>query len=341
MSPALHSAGAEGGGHGHGATGGDISPGLPVTCEDLVFRRGDRTVLDIPGLSFAEGRTTALLGPNGSGKSTLLRLVAGLERPSSGKVLVGGRAAAGDRATREHVAFAFQRPVFLTGGVGQNLSLGLRLRGLSRKEADRRAKEAAELCGVGHLWGRDAARLSGGEAQRANLARALALRAPVTLLDEPLAGLDAPARTALLNDLPGILHAVGGTAIVVTHDRDEALRLGDDMAVLLGGRVRARGTRAEVFGSPPDAETAAFLGYLLVPEDGGGRAGVAPGALRPGPGEVEFDLVVRRVQDVGAWVEVLGEVRGVPVTVTVPAGEAVGARMTVSASTRAVQRYRE
>jgi ABC-type sugar transport system ATPase subunit len=150
---------------------------MEARLEQVRFAYGDRPVLDVPELGLAEGRVTALLGPNGSGKSTLLRLLAGLERPRTGRVLVGGRPA---REARASVAYAFQEAVFLSGSLRANLDLALRLRGLPAPERRTRLAEAATACGVAHLLDRPAGRLSGGEAQRANLARTLSLRAHET-----------------------------------------------------------------------------------------------------------------------------------------------------------------
>jgi len=277
---------------------------MDVRIEGLRFSYGRRDVLGIPGLTFAEGRTTALLGRNGSGKTTLLRLIAAIERVRTGVVLIGGQPATPSRV-RETVALAFQQPVFLTSTVRANLDLALRLRKLPPAERERRIAEAARACGVDHLLDRGAVRLSGGEARRVNLARALALRAPVTLLDEPLAGLDGPARRNLLHDLPGLLRDFATTTILVTHDREEALRLGDDIVVLSEGQARASGPKHEVFRQPPDPETAELLGYTVIDSDAGPVA-VAPGALHPGPGDVTFRLEVEEFVDFGSHAEAFG-----------------------------------
>lgn len=312
---------------------------MEVRVDGLRFLRGRDYVLDVPDLLFPSGGTTALVGPNGAGKSTLLRLIAGLERPSAGVVSIGGTPVRPNGRARSRVAFAFQQAVFVGGSVRQNLDLALRLRGMTGEERRTRAAEAAAACGVAHLLDRQAHRLSGGEAQRVNLARALSLRAPVTLLDEPLAGLDAPSRRQLLHDLPAVLRTFATTAIVVTHDRDEALRLAGALVVLIDGRVHAAGERADVFGKPPDAECAAFLGYTLIPCEASVLA-VAPRALRVGAGEVTFELLVEEVLDFGLRREVWGRIAGVPAVVTAPAGDDVLAgRLTVSAPAATVRRF--
>jgi ABC-type sugar transport system ATPase subunit len=309
---------------------------MNVLIEGVVFRRGARTVVDIPWLALREGATTALIGPNGAGKSTVLRLIAGLERPQAGCVLVGGRPGGADPA---RVAYAFQAATFISGSVRKNVDLALRLRGLPGSERATRIGEAAEACGITALLDRPARRLSGGEAQRANLARALALRAPVTLLDEPLSGLDAPGRRQLLHDLPAMLRRFATTTIVVTHDRDEALRLADDLVVLIEGRVRAAGQRATVFGAPPDGATAAFLGYTLIPGDACIVA-VSPRALRPGRGDFTFEMEVEDVLDYGVRREAWGSIAGVRVSVRLQPGDApMGGRLTVFAPQHTVTRF--
>jgi ABC-type sugar transport system ATPase subunit len=312
---------------------------VKVSFEGVRFERGSRVVLDVPELVFASGRVTALLGPNGSGKSTMLRLIAALERPVSGEVALDDRAVGRDRETRTSLAFAFQDAVFLGGTLRENFDLALRLRGFSAAERATRIEEAAGACGMVDLLDRDARRLSGGEAQRANLARTLSLRAPITLLDEPLAGLDAPGRAQMLEELPALLRRFTATTIVVTHDREEALRLADDLVILLEGRVRAHGAKGEVFRSPPDADVAAFLGYTLL-ESESGIIAVAPGALSEGRGEVCFELAVDAIVDLGSHLEASGRIRGTRVSVRLGGRHAaVGETLSVSAPASAVLRF--
>ena len=309
---------------------------MDARLEGVSFAYGERTVLEVPELTFAPRRVTALVGPNGSGKSTLLRLLAALERPQQGRVRVGGEDA---DAARASVAYAFQEAVFVSGSLRGNLELALRLRGLAAAERESRLEESAAACGVEHLLDRRANRLSGGEAQRANLARTLALRAPLTLLDEPLAGFDEPGRRVLLRELPELLRRFATTTIIVTHDRDEALRLADDLVVLREGRVAASGPKARVFTEPPDPDTAAFLGYTLLPTDLG-PVGVAPGALRPGRGDFTVELCIEEVVDLVTTVELAGTVAGEPVAFTVERGDyAPGGRVTLGAPADAIVQF--
>lgn len=287
---------------------------MDVSFESVRFTRDRQTVLDIPELRIRTGRVTALLGPNGAGKSTLLRLIAGLQAPTSGTVRIGRRAVSGPRQVRDLVAFSFQQPVFLSGSVQANLTLGLELRKVPRDAQVHRVEAAAEALGISSLLRRNAHRLSGGEAQRVNLARALALRAPVTLLDEPLAGLDAPAQRQMLDDLPGLLSEFAPTTVFVTHVREEAMRLADDLVVLMDGRVRAAGEKAMVLRTPPDDETARFLGYTVLPL-GDSSIAVPAWQLAPGPGTHAFQLAVQSVADTGLGLEVGGTIAGETVRV--------------------------
>jgi ABC-type sugar transport system ATPase subunit len=278
-----------------------------ISIRGLRFERDGRMVLDLPALNFPAGSTTAVFGPNGSGKSTLLRVIAGLDRPSAGTVTFG----AGERR-RGDVAIAFQEAVFLRGDVRSNLALGLELRGIEPAERERRIERVARECGIASLLDRRAARLSAGEAQRVNLARTLALAAPVMLLDEPLAGVDRIMRRALLEELPLLLRAVPAatTTLVVTHDREEAFRLAERLVVLIGGRVTAEGESGAVYRAPPDRATAELLGYAILETDSGKLIALPPGGLRRGPGAIGFELQVARVVDMGRHRHATGWIGG-------------------------------
>ncbi len=310
---------------------------MNVSIDSLRFFRGARQVLDVPSLEFTSGRVTALLGPNGSGKSTLLRVMAGLEKPAAGHVRFDGSALS-PRARSQAIAYAFQEAVFLSGTVRANLDLGLRLRKLPPAERAGRLMDAARATGIDILLERDAHALSGGEAQRSNLARALALRAPLTLLDEPLTGLDASGRRQLTNALPRILREFTATSIVVTHDRDEALRIADDIVVLADGRVRAAGPKGVIASRPPDAVTAELFGFTVAPTESGNVA-IAPRSLRPGPGAVSFSLLVEEITDLGTHREVSGTINGSPVSLQWETGiPAPGSTVEIGAPTESVVR---
>jgi ABC-type sugar transport system ATPase subunit len=310
---------------------------MDVSVRDLLFSRDGRRVLEIPELIFPAGTTSAVFGPNGSGKTTLLRLMAGLERPSGGEIRLGGLPA-GDERTRPRVGMAFQSAVFLRGSVRENLDLALRLRRVPLRERQDRIEEAARECGVASLLDRPARQLSGGEAQRVNLARVLALRASVTLLDEPLAGLDRIARNQLLADLPALLTTFAATTILVTHDREEAFRLADRLVIIVAGQVKAAGPKGSVYAQPPDRETAELLGYTVLPAEGR-LVAIPPGGLRPGDGMLPFTLVVDQMIDMGHHMHVVGRIGADRVDLRLPAGRvapAEGAHMRVHAGSEAV-----
>jgi ABC-type sugar transport system ATPase subunit len=292
---------------------------MDVALDGVSVVREGRLVLDLPALAFLSGTTTAVFGPNGSGKTTLLRLVAGLERPARGEVRIGGRPVRpGDRAPR--TAFAFQEQVFVGGSVRRNLALALELRGVAADDRAARIAEAAAECGIGDVLDRPARQLSGGEAQRVNLARALALRAPVTLLDEPLSGIDRLARTQLLDDLPRLLATFATTTVLVTHDREEAFRLAQHLVILVDGVVRAAGSSGAVFRAPADRTVAELLGYTVLPCDARHIA-VPPGGLVFGEGSPGFSLVVERVVDMGNHRHAVGRVGEVRVDLRLAHGD--------------------
>jgi putative spermidine/putrescine transport system ATP-binding protein len=274
-----------------------------VTLDGVRVERDRRLVLDVPSLTFRGGRTTAILGPNGSGKTTLLRLIAGLEHPRTGRVSIGGSPA----GMRQRLAYVFQEQVFLRQSVRDNLELGLRLRGVEQAARRRRIDEAADLVGVAHLLDRQADRLSGGEGRRVSLARALCLRAPLVLLDEPLAGLDERAYSRLIDELPRIVDAFHATTLLVTHRPEEALRLAQDLVVLVDGKVHAAGDRHEIATNPRVSEVAQALGHTVLAV-GGRRVAVPPGALKVGGGRLEFSMTVDSVVDVLEFREFVGRI---------------------------------
>lgn len=307
---------------------------MDVDIQGLRFARGERVVLDIPSLRLRGNRTTAVLGPNGAGKTTLLRLLAALETPDEGRILRGGVPVGRHARGRQPVAYMFQEHVFLRQSVRHNLELGLSLRRIPRRERSERVQEAARLLGIEHLLDRRADRLSGGEARRASLARALCLRAPLVLLDEPLAGLDPPTYSRLLDELPSLLELFEATTVLVTHDRDEALRLGEDLVVLVDGCVHAAGSRHDVVLHPPGAAVAGMLGYVVLRHEGR-EVGVPADGLKPGPGPVEFWMVVEHMVDLVARQEIVGCIGGVRVHVSSSAAVMMpprGERMLVHAA---------
>ena len=301
---------------------------MDVTLEGVTVERGGRTVLDVSALAFLSGTTTAVFGPNGSGKTTLLRVVGGLDRPRRGVVRVGIEESRRPGAP-PRTAFAFQEQVFVGGTVRRNLDLALALHHVPIAERPARVAETAAECGVADVLDRPARQLSGGESQRVNLARALALRAPVTLLDEPLSGIDRIARTHLLDDLPRLLATFATTTILVTHDREEAFRLAEHLVILVDGVVRAAGSKSAVYRAPADRIVAELLGYTVLPCDSALLA-VPPGGFRLGEHPPGFALHVERVVDMGNHSHLVGRIGAVRVDLRLAPGDPVpGAGATV------------
>jgi ABC-type sugar transport system ATPase subunit len=284
---------------------------MDLEFDGVRVERDRRLVLDIPSLRIRGGRTTAILGPNGSGKTTLLRLIAGLERPRAGSVRFE------PEQSGPFIAYVFQEQVFLRRSVRDNLELGLRLRGIEKEQRHGRVQDAAHLLGVTHLLDRRADHLSGGEARRVSLARALCLRVPLVLLDEPLEGLDERTYVRLLDELPQLLSTFNATTLLVTHDRHEALRLAQDLVVLVDGRALAAGDKRDVVMNPRITQVAEVLGHTVFQVDGR-RLAVPPGALQTGPGRVEFSMVVDGILDLVDHREVAGRVGDVTVRVRLP-----------------------
>jgi tungstate transport system ATP-binding protein len=233
-----------------------------LALENVLLCYGDAFRLEVSSLSVERGEIHAVIGPNGAGKSTLLRLMGLLQQPTQGKVYFHGREvmAAHSLSIRRRMASVFQEPLLLNASVYENAALGLKLRGLDRRAAEQRVLPWLERLGISQLAKRQARSLSGGEAQRTSLARALALDPEILLLDEPFSPLDPPAREALLLDLARILRDTGMTTVFVTHDRDEAFMLGDRVAVLIDGKIHQVGRAPEVFSRPIDETVARFVG---------------------------------------------------------------------------------
>ena len=252
-----------------------------LTLRDVEVRYGDAAVLKIPELNVDRGEILAVIGPNGSGKSTLIRVMGRLQRPERGEVYFHG--SNGSRrdalSVRRRIATVFQEPLLLNATVYENAALGLRLRRLDRRETAQRVRPWLERFGIEHLARRRARSLSGGEAQRTSLVRAMALDPELLLLDEPFSALDPPTREQLLLDLETVLRETGVTTVFVTHDRNEAFMLADRIAVLMHGEILQIGRAAQVFTRPADDKIAAFVGtdtriHAIVEEAGGGTVQV-------------------------------------------------------------------
>lgn len=246
-----------------------MSP-LPVsilTIQNFLVERGGARVLDIPAFSLSEGETLAIIGPNGAGKTTFFLALARLLNPVQGTLLFKGQDVLRPELTisyRRRLAMVFQDPLLLNATVFHNVAAGLKIRRLPKQEIARRVAQYTDMMHIGHLLDRSARSLSGGEAQRANLARAFATEPELILLDEPFANLDAPSRDTLIEDLQLILRQTGTTAIMATHDRLEALRLADRLAVMQEGRIVQIGACQEVMNHPANELVASFVGIETI-----------------------------------------------------------------------------
>ncbi|HTU85349.1 MAG TPA: ABC transporter ATP-binding protein [Solirubrobacteraceae bacterium] len=221
-----------------------------LRCEELSVRRDRREVVHAVSAELRAGEIVALLGPNGAGKSTLLDALAGALPAAHGRVERHGR-----------VAIALQSPDLARRTVLANVMLALAWWGVPRPERAGRAREALRAIGADHLAGRTAAALSGGERRRVHLARAIAVRPDVLLLDEPFAGLDAEVRASLLEDALSALRSQKRATLVVVHDRAEAWALADRLLILIDGRLVASGAPRELLEQPPTVDVARFLGF--------------------------------------------------------------------------------
>lgn len=234
-----------------------------VEIRDLLVKRGEHPALQLEHLAIERGEVLAVVGPNGAGKSTLLLTLARLLKPERGELRFSGQSALAESDTvyRRRVALVMQDPLLFDTSVFDNVASGLRFRGVAKDEIRHKVPLWLERLGVGHLPKRRAGQLSGGEAQRVSLARALVLEPQLLLLDEPFSALDPPTRSRLLEDLGALLKATSTTTIFVTHDLPEAAQLAGRMAVIIGNRLRQVGNPELIFTSPADEAVASFVNY--------------------------------------------------------------------------------
>ena len=234
-----------------------------LEAKNLEVERGGALLLGIPSFSIGKGEILSLIGPNGAGKTTLLQTLSYLLRPFQGEIFFRGKKIETNHSVLEYrrkLAMVFQEPLLFDTTVFNNVASGLKIRGMRRNEIRDRVMEQLSLFGIGHLSDRSAKTLSGGEAQRTSLARAFALRPEVLLLDESFSSLDPPTHDSLIEDLEHILQQTRTTAIFATHDRLEALRLSDRIAVMNGGQIIQIGSPEEVANHPVNELVASFMG---------------------------------------------------------------------------------
>jgi sulfate transport system ATP-binding protein len=232
-----------------------------ITVDRVTKRFGDFVALDDVSLEVPDGSLTALLGPSGSGKSTLLRVIAGLEVPDTGEVIVAGARATHLPARKREIGFVFQHyAAFKHLTVFENVAFGLRIRKRPKEEIQDRVHELLALVGLDGYAKRYPSQLSGGQRQRMALARALAVQPRVLLLDEPFGALDANVRADLRAWLRRLHDQVHVTTVLVTHDQEEAMEVADNLAVLRDGRIEQTGAPREIYDAPANDFVMGFIG---------------------------------------------------------------------------------
>ncbi|AZO66537.1 MULTISPECIES: ABC transporter ATP-binding protein [unclassified Mesorhizobium] len=246
---------------------------------------GPTTVVQDFNLDVEPGEFVSFLGPSGCGKTTVLRMVAGFEEPSAGKIVVAGKDITRLKPNQRNVGMVFQAyALFPNLTVAQNIGFGLKVAGMPKADADRRVAEMLDLIKLPQMGDRYPYQLSGGQQQRIALARAIAPKPKLLLLDEPLSALDAKVRVSLREEIRSIQKRLGITTIFVTHDQEEALSISDRIAVMYGGKAEQVGTPFEIYNRPATKFVANFVGTLNVLE--GTVTDAASGKVRVNTQEV-------------------------------------------------------
>ncbi len=297
---------------------------------------GKVRALDGIDLEVQDKELLVLLGPSGCGKTTLMRIIAGLETPTSGEVLIGGQVVNDLPPRARRIAMVFQSYALYPHKTAfDNIAFPLKAQGLSRAMIKEKVEWAADMLGIAHLLDRKPRELSGGERQRVALARAIVREPTVFLLDEPLSNLDAKLRHAARDELKRFQRSIETTTIYVTHDQVEAMGLGDRIAVMNAGKVRQIGTPHEVYHEPADTFVATFVGTppmnLIARDDV--IIGFRPESFLPKEvynahdDLVKFQFHVRRIEHLGSDRLLYGSLKGkddtpviakLPLTVSVP-----------------------
>jgi putative spermidine/putrescine transport system ATP-binding protein len=228
---------------------------------------GSNTVVQDFSLDVEPGEFVSFLGPSGCGKTTVLRMVAGFEDPSAGKIVVAGKDITRLKPNQRNVGMVFQAyALFPNLTVAQNIAFGLKVAGMNKADADKRVAEMLDMIKLPQMADRYPYQLSGGQQQRIALARAIAPKPKLLLLDEPLSALDAKVRVSLREEIRSIQKKLGITTIFVTHDQEEALSISDRIAVMYGGKAEQVGTPFEIYNRPATKFVANFVGTLNVLE---------------------------------------------------------------------------
>ena len=236
---------------------------LILEARNIQVRAGRALLLDIPSLSVREGEVLSVIGPNGAGKTTLLQTLFSLQKPFQGEIFYRGQPVHADHYAidyRRKLAMVFQEPLLFDTTVFDNVASGLKIRRMKGREIRDLVEEQLKRLGIAHLSGRSARTLSGGEAQRTSLARAFAISPEILFLDEPFASLDPPSRDTLIEDLGRILRQTRTTTLMATHDRLDALRLSDRIAIMKEGQIVQIGSPGAVTRRPANEFVASFVG---------------------------------------------------------------------------------
>jgi sulfate transport system ATP-binding protein len=294
---------------------------MAIEVRNVSKRFGDFTAVDDVSITVGDGALTALLGPSGSGKSTLLRIIAGLDEPDSGEVVIGGEDVTHDPARTRGVGFVFQHYApFKHMTVHDNIAFGLSVRKRAKAEIRERVHELLALVRLEGLAGRYPSQLSGGQLQRMALARALAVQPQVLLLDEPFGALDAQVRAELREWLRRLHDEIHVTTIFVTHDQEEAMEVAEQIVVMNRGAIEQAGAPRDLYETPANEFVMSFIGPVnrigdaflrphdiqILPEaDGTGSEALVERVVHLGF-EVRVELKLHDGRDV--WAQVTREV---------------------------------
>ena len=239
-----------------------------VELKNINKNFGDYKASDNVNFGVEKGKLIGLLGPSGSGKTTILRMIAGLETPDSGDIIIDGVRVNDLAASKRGIGFVFQNyALFRYMTVYDNIAFGLRVQNADKKKIDERVRELIKLIGLEGLEKRYPSQLSGGQRQRVAFARALAPNPQLLLLDEPFAAIDAKVRKELRSWLREMIEKLGVTSIFVTHDQDEAIEVADEIIITNKGRIEQTGTPIEIYHNPKTAFTASFFGETTFVDD--------------------------------------------------------------------------
>ena len=239
-----------------------------VELKNINKNFGDYKASDNVNFGVEKGKLIGLLGPSGSGKTPILRMIAGLETPDSGDIIIDGVRVNDLAASKRGIGFVFQNyALFRYMTVYDNIAFGLRVQKADKKKIDERVRELIKLIGLEGLEKRYPSQLSGGQRQRVAFARALAPNPQLLLLDEPFAAIDAKVRKELRSWLREMIEKLGVTSIFVTHDQDEAIEVADEIIITNKGRIEQTGTPIEIYHNPKTAFTASFFGETTFVDD--------------------------------------------------------------------------